>query len=160
MKHSIKAISLLILFSTTSFASDVFPTTPDLTVTPGKLCDLPVEFRYEEKIPYCGRDVKWETKEVIIKNYDASFGYGIETLPRGEFKIDHLIPLCVGGSNDVSNLWPQHKSVYEITDPLEPEICKMMNKGKLKQIEAVQLVLEAKTHLDRVIGILKYVKSL
>lgn len=160
MRLSIKALGLLLLISTAAFAHDGFPTGPELTVTPGKLCDIPVKLRYPEQIPYCIRDVKPLTKDAIIANYDDSFGYKISEMPREDFKIDHLIPLCVGGSNDVSNLWPQHKSVFAITDPLEPELCSKMYQGKLKQQEAVQLVIEAKTHLDRVKGIIKYVKSL
>ena len=34
-------------------------------------------------------------------------GYGIKHHIKGEYEVDHLIPLELGGSNDVSNLWPQ-----------------------------------------------------
>lgn len=161
MRKSIKALGLLLLLtSTAAFANDGFPTGPELAVTPGKLCDTPSKLRYPEQIPYCARDVKPLMKYEIIANYDHIFGYKIAEMPREDFKIDHLIPLCVGGSNDITNLWPQHKSVYAITDPLEPEICSKMYQGKLKQAEAVMLVIEAKTNLDRVKEIIKYVKSL
>jgi hypothetical protein len=69
---------------------------------------------------------------------------------RGDFKIDHLIPLCAGGANDELNLWPQHSSVYNITDPIEPVICQKMAEGKLSQKDAVAMVIFAKTHLDQV----------
>jgi len=160
MGSSLKAFGLMVLLTASAFAENGFPTSPELTITPGKLCNRPSARRYAEKIAYCERDVSYETKEIIIEKYDDSFGYRVGQMKRDEFKIDHLIPLCVGGSNDMTNLWPQHKTVYTITDPLEPELCSKMLQGRLKQAEAVLLVIEAKTHLDRVSQIIKYVKSL
>lgn len=141
-------------------ANENFPAGPELTVTPGKLCDKPNKYRYPENIAYCERDVVFQTKDYVIKTYDESFGYQIGKLNREDFKIDHLIPLCVGGSNDRANLWPQHKSVYAITDPLEPVVCAKMYQGKLKQSDAVLIMIEAKTHLERVPSLLKQVNSL
>lgn len=33
--------------------------------------------------------------------------YGIITRARGEYEVDHLISLELGGSNDIANLWPE-----------------------------------------------------
>jgi len=33
--------------------------------------------------------------------------YGVIAHQPGQFEIDHLIPLELGGSNDISNLWPE-----------------------------------------------------
>ncbi len=33
--------------------------------------------------------------------------YGISTRTTGEYEVDHLISLELGGSNDISNLWPE-----------------------------------------------------
>ncbi len=137
-----------------------YPQRPEASITTGKLCDKPSAVRYPEKIAYCERDVTYQTKEILMKEYDQKFNYHIQTLPRADIKIDHLIPLCAGGSNDISNLWPQHKSVYAITDPLEPVICAKMAAGRLKQKEAVSLVIEAKMNLDRTPKILQYVNEL
>lgn len=137
-----------------------YPQGPDLQVTPGKLCDRPTKYRYPENIAYCERDVVYSTKEIVIGEYDTKFNYKIATLPREDFKIDHLIPLCAGGSNDIQNLWPQHKTIYVITDPLEPILCAKMAQGRLKQADAVGLVIEAKTHLDRTKKIIEYISRL
>jgi hypothetical protein len=68
--------------------------------------------------------------------------------------------LCAGGANSEDNLWPQHKSIYEITDPVEPLLCQKMLEGKLKQSDAVKLILLAKTNLDQVPAIIKKLNSL
>ena len=45
------------------------------------------------------RDVSWETENAVAAEYGLSSHEGYE--------IDHLIPLELGGSNRVSNLWPE-----------------------------------------------------
>lgn len=155
-------ILTLVLISFNLFAGEngKFPTGPQLTETPGSLCINSSTRRYPEGIRYCERSVDRYTKDSIIKKYDSLFGYQIGSMPRGAFKIDHLIPLCAGGGNSVENLWPQHKSVYEITDPIEPLLCQKMADGKLKQADAIKIVLQAKTHLDQVPALIQKLNSL
>lgn len=165
MKFIVKLqIAVLLLLSLSqAFAGqpgERFPKNPDLTETTGELCSNPSERRYPENIAYCERDVDSYTKKAIIAKYDTLFGYKIRTMDRMDFKIDHLIPLCAGGANTEKNLWPQHKSVYNITDPIEPLLCEKMKEGKLKQAEAVKIILQAKTNLDQVPALIKKLNSL
>jgi hypothetical protein len=141
-------------------ATSTYPNGPELSVTPGSLCDQPDTYRYPEKVAYCRRDVERDLKRDLIKRYDEVFGYAIQTMPRQEFKIDHFIPLCAGGSNKADNLWPQHERVYSVTDPLEPLICQRMAEGKLLQAEAVRLIRQAKTDLSKVSAILQQLNFL
>lgn len=159
-----KAFALAVLFLNLlsfqqSFANS-FPLSPAHELTPGQLCEHPQSYRYPEQIAYCERDVSPELKKKIIEAYDRDFGYQIEKMPRKEFKIDHYIPLCVGGSNDVSNLWPQHESLYTLTDPLEEALCEKMSEGKLLQKDAVLLIVTAKNNLDQVQKIRTYIEGL
>ena len=126
-----------------------YPTSPDTVLTPGKLCTTPTEKRYAEGIDYCARNVSSDLKNAIIKTYDVQLGYQIRTMDRGDFKIDHFIPLSIGGANDVENLWPQHKSVYQYSDPVELKLSQLMVAGKLKQAEAVRLIKDCKFNLPR-----------
>jgi hypothetical protein len=121
-----------------------FPIAPNPKLTPGKLCDHESTYRYPEHIKYCERDVSSDLKKEIFVQYDQNLGFETTKMDRNSFKIDHLIPLCMGGSNDEDNLWPQHQSIYEHTDPIEPFLCGKLADGKLKQAEAVQLILTIK----------------
>jgi hypothetical protein len=47
------------------------------------------------------RDVPQSLKEQV---YAA---YGITSRQPGQYEVDHLVNLSIGGSNDISNLWPQ-----------------------------------------------------
>lgn len=159
------ALALALVTATSAHALEngpdgQFPKGPDATMTPGALCTSGNTKRYPEGIAYCERDVDRDLKRDLFRRYDVNLGYETQSMPRGDFKIDHFIPLCAGGANSAENLWPQHKSVYAITDPVEPLICQKMSDGVLKQAEAVQLIKKAKLHLDQVDSVMSYLNGL
>lgn len=147
-KVAVVALSVLFPFSLALGDSKRFPSVPDSQLTPGVLCTTPSEYRYPEKIPYCKRDVSGEEKWSIINTYDSELGYDIAQMSRSDFKIDHYIPLCMGGANNRENLWPQHKSVYAKTDPFEPMLCDMMAQGRISQENAVLMIKRVKADPD------------
>lgn len=129
--------------------SGTYPQAPHPNVTPGDICDTPSRYRYPEHIAYCDRAVTPTIKWKVIREYDEKFGYAIQEMNRNDFKIDHMIPLCMGGSNSEQNLWPQHKSVYEITDPLEYGLCNLMASGNMMQEEALYWIRLVKFDLSQ-----------
>lgn len=159
MVKSTALFALLFVVSIFSHAGESFPKGPDENVTPGVLCQNPSNYRYPEKIKYCERNVSTSEKAQIFQKYDQ-MGYRTRSLKRSAFKIDHYIPLCAGGDNDEKNLWPQHESVYKITDPLEALICEKMAAGRLKQRDAVAIIKDAKNNLDEVPSIVARVQAL
>lgn len=156
-------LSLLLITSTVLASGPAikgeYPKGPDASMTPGSLCDRPDEYRYAEKIPYCNRDVDSSLKADIFQDY-RNIGWQLPANQRSSYKIDHLIPLCMGGSNQENNLWPQHVSVYQQTDLLEQVGCDKMKAGKLKQAEAIKMLLAAKRDLTLVKKTLDYFQSL
>lgn len=55
--------------------------------------------------------------------------YGIYHRSTGEYQIDHLVPLCLGGADSEDNLWPQSYHVFwnaRHKDRLEQTICRMV----------------------------------
>lgn len=141
-------------------AGDRFPIGPNPQMTPGDICKNSPIRRYAERIVYCNRDVDSSLKAEIIRDYDRQFGYQIQQMSRGDFKIDHFIPLSIGGSNEKENLWPQHRSIYEQTDALEGLLSEKISQGRIKQEEAIRVVREAKTNLGRVVELMHYVGTL
>jgi hypothetical protein len=156
------AVLFTVMFSAlAAFAGERgFPQGPNGNVTPGDICHQADSYRYDERIAYCERDVETSLKQAIIQYYDSELGYRIGSMPRNKFKIDHYIPLCMGGSNDRSNLWPQHESIYNITDPLEQKLCEKMAQGKMLQAEAIDLIRKAKNCLEEAPAILEKVSAL
>lgn len=141
-----------------SFAGNPFPRTPDARLTQGSLCSTPSEYRYPERIPYCERELNSFRKEAIFLAY-RNLGYSLSG-DRGQYKVDHYIPLCAGGSNEDTNLWPQYFTISAITDPLEPLGCEVLAKGRISQKDLVELIMKAKNNLKEVPAVIKYLRSL
>lgn len=146
-----KFLFLTLLLSISAQATDVifkaeFPTGPDSELTPGSLCDRPDQYRYPERIAYCSRDVDGQLKKEVFEEYRQG-GFRLDPKDRSNYKIDHLIPLCAGGSNHEDNLWPQHVTIYSQTDSLESIGCEKLKTGRIKQAELIRLILEAKKNL-------------
>lgn len=141
-------------------ANPSFPIGPDANLTPGSLCDHPDSLRYRERIPYCERDVDTRLKNEIFQDYIHKLGFRIDMRKRYLYKIDHLIPLCAGGSNHRDNLWPQHESIYKKTDILESTVCEKMSEGRLTQRAAVDMILKAKKDLSKVTEVLAELRRL
>ena len=160
MRASSLFFPLLALVTAPAFAQDSFPLGPDAQLTPGSLCNQGYQYRYSEHIRYCPRSVTGSTKKRVIDDYDRTLGYQVGSQPRREFKIDHYFPLCMGGSNEPDNLWPQHESVYVHTDPIEGMACDKMNAGRLKQSDAIELIKRAKSSVENAIEVEAYVRNL
>ena len=139
-------------------AGNPFPRVPNLSVTPGALCETPSRLRYPEQIAYCERDVSSWTKELVFIAYrDLGFSLSGE---RSRYKVDHFIPLCAGGSNEIENLWPQYDTVSALTDPLEPLACEVLSKGKITQKDLVALVMKAKLNTKEVPKLMQHLRRL
>ncbi|MFA5188703.1 MAG: HNH endonuclease signature motif containing protein [Patescibacteria group bacterium] len=74
---------------------------PDPVCTPGAIFQVTEEDicvkGYTKKV----RNVTAKTKNLVFQEY------GITTHAKGEYEVDHFIPLELGGSNDLKNLWPE-----------------------------------------------------
>ena len=82
------------------------------------------------------RDVPESEKTAVYAEY------GITTHATGQYEVDHLISLELGGSNDISNLWPEaasptpgfhQKDVVE--NALHDEVCSGQISLQLAQLE-------------------------
>ena len=70
------------------------------------------------------RDVPQAVKEQAYQNY------GITHRAKGEYEVDHLISLEIGGSNSIKNLWPQSYKTQpwnaHVKDKLENELHRLI----------------------------------
>jgi hypothetical protein len=75
---------------------------PDQACTPGAIFpDVTSEQVCRPGYSSAARNVPAELSRQV---YDA---YGVTQRTPGEYQVDHLVPLEIGGSNDIANLWPQ-----------------------------------------------------
>lgn len=156
------AIAILSLSTSTGFAfnKDWFPKNPDPRLTPGSYCNGNQPTERTGRPETCSRDVDGHLKWDVIRDYNQKLGYDINSSNRMQFKIDHLVPLCFGGGNDRENLWPQHQSIYVITDKLEDIGCQKLRGGRISQIKVIKMLLEVKNDLSKADAMMNYLNSL
>ena len=112
-----------------AFAFDV---SPDPDSTEGS-----VRIGGHDRAVACGHAKEYRGPMSADRRDEVLLRYGLPAGPHPDYEIDHLIPLCLGGSDDFSNLWPQpRRSVEpkwnaEAKDRLERLMCEMVCKGQL-----------------------------
>jgi hypothetical protein len=74
--------------------------------------------------------------------------YGLPPGDHPDYEIDHLVPLCLGGGDDASNLWPQPRRSIEpkwnaeAKDRLERELCRLVCDGLLDLGDAQEAIIK------------------
>ena len=81
-------------------------------------------------------------RDRILQSYGLPPGY------HPDYEIDHLVPLCLGGADDDSNLWPQPRRTIEPQwnaerkDALERELCRLVCDKLLELGDAQEAIIK------------------
>jgi hypothetical protein len=140
VKHplmKIPALALLFLAQVV-LAQQPTPILPDPTLTPGDTFDVTAQDicvpRYSKKV----RNVPAETKREVYREY------GITEHHAGDYEVDHLISLELGGSNSIKNLWPESYRTSpwnaRVKDRLEEKLHSLVCSGQLDLKTAQQAI--------------------
>ncbi len=99
---------------------------PDHACTPGAVfADATVEQICIKGYTATVRNVSTNLRKQVFAEYDLAYPQ-----PRGAYEVDHLVPLALAGSNDITNLWPEaaeptpgfhEKDIVEVY--LQGEVC-------------------------------------
>jgi hypothetical protein len=98
---------------------------PDRACTPGvvETTDLAV---------VCGTSTRERRHVDVVTKRRVLAAYSLPVpQPAGAYEIDHLVPLCLGGSNDEANLWPEPAPSFEQKDRVELELHRLVCAGRV-----------------------------
>lgn len=113
---------------------------PDPTRTPGDTLDVTKEDVCRPGYSHLVRNVPTEVKRQVYADY------GVTHHQPGEYEVDHLISLELGGSNRPKNLWPQPYNTHpwnaHVKDKLENELHREVCSGQLDLKTAQQWISE------------------
>ena len=127
-----KLILLFLLFSTVAFADS--PILPDPNLTPGQTdYNATKEMVCTPGYSASVRNVPDSLKRNVFKTYGLNSS-------ADKFEVDHLISLELGGTNDISNLWPQSYTNPQWNahdkDKLENRLHKLVCYGAINIVDA------------------------
>lgn len=130
------AIALLIVFPSHAEATN-YKYRPDRNLTPGHVAGNAFEDVCSSGYPERSRNVTFSTKKRVFDTYKTP----IKDRAGDVSKIDHLVPLSIGGSNDVRNLWPHYYKGHPVwtvykKSRLEVKLRKMVCNEKYDIIKA------------------------
>jgi hypothetical protein len=120
---------VILFFSAFAFAADL----PDPKLTPGATLNV-------SKAAVCTRAYAGGVRNVPASEKNKVYAeYGIKTHVAGEYEVDHLISLELGGSNEIANLWPQsYSGVWNahVKDALEDRLHALVCAGTVTLADA------------------------
>jgi hypothetical protein len=134
----IHAIAFFLFLTLGVFAQQPTPILPDPKLTPGDTFDVSAQdvciSGYTKKV----RNVPAEMKREVYEEY------GVASHDPGDYEVDHLIPLELGGSNSIKNLWPEsHRTspwIAQVKDQLEGKLHELVCSGQLDLKAAQQAI--------------------
>jgi hypothetical protein len=123
----IRAIAFLLFLATVALAQQPTPILPEPKLTPGDSFPVAVQdlcvTGYTKKV----RNVPAEMKRQVYEEYGFKSS--------GDYEVDHLIPLELGGSSSIKNLWPESLRTSpwsaQAKDQLERKLHKLVCSGQL-----------------------------
>lgn len=111
---------------------------PDAGCTPGNI------FPNITKEEICVSGYSKNVRDVPESEKNQVFAeYGIFSRRTGEYEVDHLISLELGGSNDISNLWPEAaepRPGFHEKDSVENYLHKQVCDGIISLSEAQKII--------------------
>ncbi|GHF65420.1 hypothetical protein GCM10017781_46380 [Deinococcus metalli] len=116
------------------------PLLPDPALTPGDALTSDPAVICTPGYTHTVRNVPQALKEPIYR------AYGITSREKGEYEIDHLISLELGGSNSARNLWPESFKTQplnaHVKDTLENTLHDLACSGRLTFVQAQQAIAQ------------------
>jgi hypothetical protein len=91
---------------------------PDRRLTPGVVADANAAVVCAYDYAKTHRHVPYPVRDAVYREYGIPRGTRASS-PRRGYVIDHLIPIEVGGSNAIGNLWPERRSDAKLKDRVE-----------------------------------------
>jgi hypothetical protein len=134
----LRTFTFLLFLTQVVLAQQPTPIVPDPNLTPGDTFDVTVPNicvpGYAKKV----RNVPAEMKREVYAEY------GVTSHGPGDYEVDHLIPLELGGSNSIKNLWPEsHRTSpwnAQVKDRLEAKLHELVCSGQLDLKTAQQAI--------------------
>ncbi len=127
MKTILRLLLLICILSAPASAQRSPDHVPDAKLTPGDASDVSKDTLCSAEYSNPANKLSVSLKRQVFDRYAMS--------PQAVgYNVDHLIPVSLGGSNSLTNLWPQPLSgewSYQMKNKLEQKLYKMVCSGAI-----------------------------
>lgn len=106
---------------------------PDRRLTPGATITSDVATVCRSGYTRTVRNVSRSTRMFVFQRHHVAY-------VAGAYEIDHLIPLELGGSNAVDNLWPEPLAAAKHKDRVEDYLHREVCAGRMSLVRAQHLI--------------------
>jgi hypothetical protein len=113
---------------------------PNRFLTPGDVAQHDVRTVCQIGDARRERAVSYRTRDRVYLAYGIARGHR-----KGRYRIDHLVPLELGGSNRPANLWPQEFTDSKLKDRVEDELHEAVCSGAMS-LDAAQKAIARDWH--------------
>jgi hypothetical protein len=127
---------------------------PDPRCTPGSIDTVVTQANIHSTICTVGytKKIRPPSSQTAALKYDTSYpAYSIPAGAKGEE--DHLVPLELGGSNDVTNLWPEAGSIPNRKDTAENAARRAVCDGRMSLAAAQEAIASNWIRLGQKLGV-------
>lgn len=152
MKKLILVFSIIFLLTGCSNQlGGAYTAYPNHKLTPGEASDAVTQNNIKKTICVKGytKTVRYVPDSIKKEVYEE---YGIAHHDPGQYEVDHLIALTDGGSNDISNLWPQPAPDYKYKDKLEVWVNKQICSGQMTLREGQKCLIKFNKCYKKILG--------
>lgn len=123
---------------------------PNRTRTPGAIATSSTGTVCRPGYAHAARNVPYRVRDAVYTAYGLPRGHrtprGGYVGPRRGYVIDHLVPLELGGANNVRNLWPQPRNEAHAKDRVEDELHEAVCSGRMRLVDAQQRIVQDWQH--------------
>jgi hypothetical protein len=133
MRNVLSALVLAFSLADLVLAQKRIPHLPNPRLTPGAARDVTKDDLCQSRYESFDASVPVTVKGQVFDRY------AIRTDAPEAYNVDHLIPVSLGGSNVVTNLWPQPLAGewnYDKKNKLESRLYKLVCRGELELKQA------------------------
>jgi hypothetical protein len=146
IRASLAWLALLAALASPAMAASTI--VPDPTLTPGSI-------RTTDTSEICSHGTRQLRHWDRARDDFVMAEYGLPPGPHADYEIDHLVPLGIGGADDVRNLWPEPRRSIEpewsaeTKDRLEWKLHDLICSGALDVREAQRMIADDWTEAYR-----------
>jgi len=118
---------------------------PERTRTPGAIATSSTAVVCRPGYAHAARNVPYRVRDAVYTAYGLPRSHrtpsGGYVGPRRGYVIDHLVPLELGGANDVRNLWPQPRNEAHAKDRVEDALHEAVCSARMRLVDAQQRIV-------------------